>query len=93
VWSHRWIGLGITVAVTGVFGVILGLTMPRGPLTTPQALTALLSSLLVGGAAGAASRSRWAMLLAPVTFMVVVELVRVGTDGQLPGNVPYMRVV
>jgi pimeloyl-ACP methyl ester carboxylesterase len=81
VWSHRWIGLGITVAVTGVFGVILGLTMPRGPLTTPQALTALLSSLLVGGAAGAASRSRWAMLLAPVTFMVVVELVRVGTDG------------
>jgi len=81
VWSRRWIGLGIAVAVAGILGVILGLTMPRGPLTTPQALTALLFSLLVGGAAGVMSRSRWAMLLAPAVFIMMFELVRVGTDG------------
>jgi pimeloyl-ACP methyl ester carboxylesterase len=81
VWSRRWIGIGIAVAVAGIFGVILGLTMPRGPMTTPQALIAMLSSLLVGGIAGVVLRSRWAMLLAPAVFMVVYELVRVGTDG------------
>ena len=80
-WSHRWIGIGIAVALAGTFGVILGITMPRGPLTTPQALIALLTSLLVGGTAGFVMRSRWAMLLAPAVFMVVFELVRVGTDG------------
>ena len=30
VWSRRWIGIVIAVAVAGTFGVILGLTMPRG---------------------------------------------------------------
>lgn len=81
VWSCRRIAIGIAAAVAGIFGVILGLTMPRGPLTTPQALIALLSSLLVGGIAGVVMRSRWATLLAPAVFMVVFELVRVGTDG------------
>ena len=81
VWSRRWIGIGIAVAVAGTFGAILGITMPRGPLTTPQSLIALMSSLLVGGTAGFVMRSRWAMLLAPAVFMVVYELGRAGTDG------------
>jgi pimeloyl-ACP methyl ester carboxylesterase len=80
-WSRHWIGMGVTVAVAGTFGVILGITMPRGPLTTPQALIALLSSLLVGGTAGFVMRSRWALLLAPAVFMLVFELVRAGTNG------------
>lgn len=80
-WLRRWIGIGISVAVAGGFGVILGITMPRGPLTTLQALIALLSSLLVGGTAGLLLRSRWAMLLTPAVFMLVFELVRAGTDG------------
>jgi len=81
VWSRHWIGMGIAVGVAGTFGVILGITMPRGPLTTPQALFALLGSLLVGGAAGVVSRSRWPMLLAPAIFIALFELVRVSTDG------------
>ena len=81
VWSRGWIGIGMAVGVAGIWGVSLGFTMPRGPMTTSQALIAMLTSLLVGGAVGVVLRSRWAMLLAPAVFMVVFELTRVGTGG------------
>ena len=38
-------------------------------------------TLLVGAVAGLLFRSRWAMLLAPVTFISVFELVRMGAQG------------
>lgn len=43
------------------------LWLPRGPVTTTQALTILLASVVAGTGAGWLLRSRWAMLLAPVT--------------------------
>lgn len=81
VWSRRRVGAVIGVAVAGSCGLVLAITMPRGPLTTAQALTAMLLGLLVGAATGLVLRSRWAMLLAPAAFMTVYELGRVGTDG------------
>ena len=63
------------------WGVIAGLTTPRGPLTPAQALISVGVSLLVGGVAGRWSRSRWAMLVAPALFVIAVEIVRTGAVG------------
>ena len=79
--QRHWVGAAVAATGAGILGVILGLTMPRGPVTTAQALIAMLVSLLVGGIAGLVMRSRWAILLTPAVFVVVYELVRVGTDG------------
>ncbi|NCT90487.1 alpha/beta hydrolase [Cellulomonas sp. APG4] len=61
--------------------VVLGVVMPRGPMTTGQSVVALLVALAVGAAAGALSRSRWAALGAPVVYALLFEVVRLGTDG------------
>ncbi len=55
----------------------------RGPISTFEAVAAIVLSLGVGVCAGLAMRSRWAMLLAPVTFAAVFELVRSPTVGPL----------
>ena len=48
--------------------------MPRGPMTTGPSLIALGVVLVVGGVAGAAWRTRWAALLAPLVFAAVFEV-------------------
>lgn len=80
-WRERWLGFAIAVTIAGTWGVVAGVWTPRGPLTSGEALAAMGISLLVGGAAGLAMRSRWALLAAPVAFAVVFEVVRMGTDG------------
>ncbi len=62
-------------------GLVAGWLIPRGPVTTAEAVTALLAAILVGAATGWWTRSRWAMVLAPVTFMLVFELARMRVDG------------
>ena len=62
-------------------GLVLGLVVPRGPLSAFEGLAAMCLGLLVGLVAGLMLRSRWAMLVAPVTFAVVFELVRLGASG------------
>lgn len=52
-------------------------------MTTGEALSVIATSAAVGVAAGWLLRSRWAMLLAPVTYALVFELLRVHTDGPL----------
>jgi pimeloyl-ACP methyl ester carboxylesterase len=58
------------------WGTGAGLWMPRGPLTGARALWSVGLSVAVGGLAGWAARSRWAMLVAPVLFVVALELAR-----------------
>ena len=82
-WRDRRIGTGVAVAAAGIYGLIAGWLTPRGPITTLEALATIVISLLVGVFAGVVMRSRWAMLLAPVTFVVVFELARIGTAGPL----------
>ncbi len=70
--------------VTGVlagWGLVAAWWTPRGPVTTSQALIAMGVGLTLGLGAGIVLNSRWSMLIAPVTFMVIFELARIATDG------------
>ena len=79
--GDRRMGAGVTVLAAGSYGVLAGWWTPRGPITTTQAVAAIVLGLSVGAVAGWAIRTRWAMLLAPVTFVAVFELVRHGEVG------------
>lgn len=72
---------GFALAGVATSGAAAGWLIPRGPVTTPEALIALAVAVAVGFATGAMMRSRWAMLLAPLTFMAVFELTRMRVDG------------
>ncbi|MEU0155706.1 alpha/beta hydrolase, partial [Micromonospora fulviviridis] len=68
-------------ALPAIWGVVAGWWTPRGPGTVGTALASIVVSLAVGLLAGWSSRSRWAMLAAPVLFALAVELVRLGLRG------------
>jgi pimeloyl-ACP methyl ester carboxylesterase len=78
-----WIRIGVAVGVPALVGLLVALVMPRGPVTGGHALVAMAAGLAVGIVSGAALRSRWAMVLAPVAYAVVFELGRVGASGPL----------
>ncbi|HLV13134.1 MAG TPA: alpha/beta hydrolase [Trueperaceae bacterium] len=75
------LALAGALGLAALSGVVAGLALPRGPVTTDQALALLVGGLAVGGAAGALLRSRWALLLVPALHLVAFELVRVGAVG------------
>jgi proline iminopeptidase len=79
--SGRSRGLAVGAAPAAGWGLLSGWMMPRGPLTTGEALTTMTVSLVIGIAAGASMRSRWAMLVAPVVSVVVFEAARLGAEG------------
>jgi proline iminopeptidase len=83
VWQRRLVQLAVVVGIGALTGFALALVMPRGPMTTSQALTAMVAGVLAGVAAGFTMRSRWAMLLAPVTFVAAFELGRLGASGPM----------
>lgn len=74
----RW---GLAAAGPVAVALLAAWWTPRGPLTTAQALSAMALGLLAGGLAGALTRSRWAIALAPAVFVVVFELLRLGYTG------------
>ena len=69
-----------TAAAVG-YGLLAGWWTPRGPVSAVEGLVTMGLGLLVGFLAGFLLRTRWAMLLAPAVFVVVVELVRLDTSG------------
>ena len=75
---RRWIGLGLGTLGTAVAGVAAGLWQPLGPTTAAGALALLAGGLAVGLVAGALARSRWMLLLAPLSFFVAFEAARSG---------------
>ncbi|HYO85894.1 MAG TPA: alpha/beta hydrolase [Dermatophilaceae bacterium] len=74
----RWVTAALPAVVAGL---LAGWLIPRGPVTTGEAVVALLGAVLVGAVTGWWLRSRWALLLAPATFVVVFELARMRVDG------------
>ncbi|MGH9322382.1 MAG: hypothetical protein ACRD3V_21165, partial [Vicinamibacteria bacterium] len=60
VWTDRRIAAAVVVGVTALSGSLLAFVMPRGPITTAQALAAMAVGLLVGVTGGFMLRSRWA---------------------------------
>ena len=81
VWRDRRIGAAVALGVAASTAAVLAAVMPRGPITTVQALAARAAGLVVGLACGLAMRSRWAMLLAPRAFATVFELRWLTVDG------------
>jgi pimeloyl-ACP methyl ester carboxylesterase len=68
-------GVSLVALLTGVF-------IPFGPITNTQVWIVMLSSLGIGLFAGWLTRTSWAMLLAPLTYILIFELVRY--NGLLP---------
>jgi pimeloyl-ACP methyl ester carboxylesterase len=66
----------IETVVTGLLGLSIVHTMPRGPTTASQALIVMLTSLAVGYGAGWMIRSPWVMVLSPLAYMLAIEVGR-----------------
>lgn len=80
-WTKQWARIAATAGIVFVTGILTAMIMPRGPVTTSQALLLMAIGVLTGIIAGFLMRSRWAMLLAPFVHIAAFELSRVGTDG------------
>jgi len=80
-WGRTAVALVAAAGLGAAWGLVAGSWTPRGPLTTGEALWSIVISLVIGAGAGLVSRSRWAMLAAPVAFAAVFELVRLDLDG------------
>lgn len=74
--KDRRVGVALAVGLAALAGVLVSVTLPRGPTTQPQAVLVLVGGALVGMFAGLTMRSRWAMLLAPLVHIVALELAR-----------------
>ena len=75
------VGVVGAVALTAAMAVLAGWLIPRGPATTAEAVSTVMTALVLGFAVGWLIRSRWALLLAPAVFMLVFELVRMRVNG------------
>jgi proline iminopeptidase len=69
------------VAAAAVAAQLAADFLPRGPVTTPEALVAMVAAGLLGLVVGALVARRWSLLLAPAAFLVVFEVARVGLEG------------
>ncbi|MFI7582973.1 alpha/beta fold hydrolase [Kocuria sp. M1N1S27] len=92
VHGHRRVAFAVAVTVLTVAGLLTGLLLPRGPVTSAQSVSVLALCSALGAAAGTLVISRWSVLLAPVVFMVAFELARMPAvgptvDGIHPGSV------
>lgn len=72
---------GLALLAAAGYGLLAGWWTPRGPLSTFEGLSAMGLGLLVGLVAGLLLRTRWAMLVAPLTFAAIVELARLRATG------------
>ncbi len=75
VWATPWIAAAIAIGTSAVAALLVAGAMPRGPVTTSQALILMATGIVVGFIAGLATRSRWAMLTIPLAFVAVLEIV------------------
>lgn len=88
-WRDRRLGFAAAASLAGAWGLIAGLWTPRGPLTSGEAIWSIVLGVIVGAVAGLATRSRWAMAIAPITFAVVFEIARLGTDGPMVDGIAF----
>ncbi len=79
--QQRWLNALIASVGPALAGLLVAVTMPRGPATSAQALAVMALGFAVGLGAGYVLRSRWAMLLAPAVHIIAIELVRLPVIG------------
>lgn len=77
----------LALGLAALSGLLTARAMPHGPATATQAMIVLLAGLVVGLTAGLAMRSRWALLLAPLVYVLTVELARRGIAGPTAGAI------
>jgi pimeloyl-ACP methyl ester carboxylesterase len=75
------VGVHAVVALAAVTGAWW---IPRGPTSTAESLVSLVVGLALGLAAGAVTRSRWAAITAPLTYVVAFEAMRAGVGVEGP---------
>ncbi len=80
IWADLVVAAIIGLALPALWASAAGWWMPWGPLTAGEALWSLLISFTTGAAAGVMMRARWAIVAAPVTFLLVFEFVRRAAD-------------
>lgn len=78
---NRRLAWGLALVAAVGYGLLAGWWTPRGPMSTVEGLSAMGLGLLVGCVAGLLLRTRWAMLVAPLTFVMVFEMARLGVSG------------
>ena len=79
--QRTWFGMLIAIGIVLIAGVITGVVLPRGPVTTLQAVTMLVICLGLGLVAGLVTATRWMVLVAPVVFCIAFELARLPAVG------------
>jgi proline iminopeptidase len=79
--SHRPLALALVTAAVLAFALASAYVTPRGPVTSYQALATIAAALVVGLIVTAVTGGRWGLVLAPVVFIAVFELARMGTWG------------
>jgi proline iminopeptidase len=77
----RRLEFAAAAGVAALAGLLVALALPYGPATAGQALIVLAGGLVVGGLAGLALRSRWAMVLAPLAHVIAIEITRYDAFG------------
>ena len=85
--SSRILGATVAVGLGAGVALVSSVPMPRGPVTVPEGLVAIVSSCVVGLAAGYLMRSRWAFLLAPLGYVAGYEVARMGIEGAAFGPI------
>lgn len=76
--NQRWTRTAAAAGSAALVGMLTALIMPHGPITTAQVWLAMAATLAAGLLAGYAARSPWAMLLAPLVYVAVFELITPG---------------
>jgi pimeloyl-ACP methyl ester carboxylesterase len=81
IWSNRFIGLAIITLIAALWGILAGFWMPRGALTNGQAMASIFLSFIPFVVCGFVAKTFWTLLVAPLTFLVCLELMKLRVDG------------
>lgn len=95
-WTHTGTRLAAAAGAAVTTALLAAVIMPRGPVTSTQALLLMTLGMLTGVATGFILRSRRGMLLAPAAFVVAYELGRIGESGatvDLPNLVTTFGII
>ncbi len=79
-WNHRWAGAAASLALGALAGLLVAVIAPLGPVTSAQAIIILLIGIVTGLTAGYAMRSRWALLAAPLGYLIAFEAMHFGSN-------------
>lgn len=68
--------MGVIATAAILLGLLIAYTMPRGPTTASESIIVMVTSFVVGYSAGWIMRSPCAMVLAPLAYILAIEIGR-----------------